>query len=164
MSYTWNKTYSWNLHAYSSYHYTKSYNKVSVIRTLIIRTAYNSIVFLCPYKVFLRQLFIIRTFPSSNNYLHPLTDQISESSMHWKHIFVAEVHEDQSLIVYGASLFYWTWISKLTYFKIDVIFFRKNPPFWKHIFCIRSSWRRKLNYLWCFFFYRTWKSCLIPKL
>ena len=153
MSYTWIKTYSWNLHAYSSYHYTKSYNKVSVIRTLIIRTVYNSIVFLCPYKVFLRQLFIIRTFPNSNNYLHPLTDQISESSMHWKHIFVAEVHEDQSLIVYGASLFYWTWKSKLQTLVLQNYrnFFRKkihhfeNMAYWKHIFCIRSSWRRKLN-------------------
>ena len=27
--------------------------------------------------------------------------------------FVAKVHEDQSLIVYGASLFYWTRKSKL---------------------------------------------------
>ena len=74
--------------------------------------------------------------------------------------FVAEVHEDQSLIVYGASLFYWTWKSKLQTLVLQNYrnFFQKkfyhfeNMPYWKHIFCIRSSWRRKLNYLWCFSF------------
>ena len=65
----------------------KNYNKVSVIRILITGTLYNSIVFLCPYKVFIRQFFIIQAFPNSKNYLRPWTDQISESSLHWKHIF-----------------------------------------------------------------------------
>ena len=74
--------------------------------------------------------------------------------------FVAEVYEDQSLIVYDASLFYWTWKSELQTLVIQNyqnFFFRENPPYWKHIFCIRSSWKRKLNYLWCFSFLQNMK-------
>ena len=122
------------MHAYSSHHYKKSYNKVSIIRTLTIRTLYNSIVSLCRYKVFIRQFFIIRTFTNPNNYLRPLTDPISEeSSLYWKHIFCSRS----------------SWRSNLN----CLILFRKirqNMPYWKHIFCIRSSWRRKLYYLWFF--------------
>ena len=73
--------------------------------------------------------------------------------------FVAEVNEDQSLIVYGASLFYWTWKSKLQTLVLQNYqnFFQKKSAILKichieNIFCIRSSWRWKLNYLWCFSF------------
>ena len=64
-------------------------------------------------------------------------------------IFVAEVHEDQSLTVYGASFFYWTWKSKLQTLELQNYqnFFQKKSAILKicHID-------------------RTWKSFLIPKL
>ena len=143
----------------------KNYNKVSVIRILIIWTLYNSIVFLCPYKVFIRQFFIIRTFPNSKNYLRHRTDQISESSLYWKHIFCSRSLWRSKLNCLWCFSFLLNMKIKVTGIntsKLSGVFSGKihhfeNMPYWKHIFCIRSSWRRKLNNPWCFSFLQNMK-------
>ena len=86
--------------------------------------------------------------------------------------FVTEVHEYQSLIVYGASLFYWRWKSKLQTLVLHNYrdFFRKKSTILKicHIENIFFASEVHEGESWIIYgaslFYRTWKSCLIPKL
>ena len=90
--------------------------------------------------------------------------------------FVAEVHEDQSLIVYGASLFYWTWKSKLQTLVLQNYrnSFQKKSAIYKkfakicHIESIFFVSEVHEDESWIIYgaslSYRTWKSSLIPKL
>ena len=86
--------------------------------------------------------------------------------------FVAEVHEDQSLIVYGASLFYWTWKSKLQTLVLQNYrnFFQKKSAILKichieNIFFVSEVYEDESSIIYgASLFCRTWKSCLIPKL
>ena len=157
MSLTWSKTYPWNLHTYSSYHYKKkkkNYNKVSVIRILITGTLYNSIVFLCPYKVFIRQFFIIQAFPNSKNYLRPWTDQVSESSLYWKHIFCSRSlwrSKLNCLWCFSFLLNMKTKVTGISTSKLSEFFSGKIHHF------ENMPWRRKLNNLWCFSFSQNMK-------
>ena len=53
--------------------------------------------------------------------------------------------------------------SKLLEFISEKICHFENVPYWKHIFCIRNSWRQKLNYLWQFSFLQNMKTMFNSK-
>ena len=92
-------------------------------------------------------------------------DQILDSSLYWKHIFCSRSSWRSKLNYLWCFSFLLNMkikvtdisTSKLPEFFSEKIRHFENMPYWKHIFCIRSSWRRKLNYLWCFSFLQNMK-------